>query len=94
MTNQRMNRGVAKLMLVLMPLVGGTLLGQCYDTVTLVNPCGTLLTENVCSEQDWWNWTFPGRTSPNFDLDPSCTIPGQCDEDVYPVGDPFGGGGG
>lgn len=96
MNAKRMRQGWAKVMIVLMPLVGGTLLGTCYDTVTLVNPCGgNLLTEDVCSEQDWWNWTFAGRTAPDYDFDPSCTIPGQCGaNDLYPPNDPFGGGGG
>jgi hypothetical protein len=92
MNSKRSWRRLTKLLIIVLPLTSGTMLGtSCYDMATLANPCGTLLSENVCSEADWWNLTFGGRTNPNYfgpGGDPSCTIPGQCGD--FPANGPTG----
>jgi hypothetical protein len=96
MTSTRSCRRLTKLLIIILPLTSGTMLGtSCYDLATLANPCGgALLTNDVCTEQDWWSLTFGGRTNPNYfgpGGDMSCTVPGQCGQ--FPANPPTGGGG-
>ena len=66
-------------------LFGGT-------CVTSVNLCGTVLT--FCEPVDQLNLMFPYLELPDFDADPSCTIPLGCgDGDILPSleGGPGGG---
>ena len=39
-----------------------------------VNPCGTIL---ACDPAEW-DWMMHNRDYPNWSIDPTCTIPGQC----------------
>ncbi len=72
-------------------LAGGMVLGNgCINTLASVPICGTVLT--FCTPQDQLNLMYPMLDLPNFDWDPSCTIPLGCgDGDLYP---PNGGNGG
>lgn len=55
-----------------------------------INPCGTILNCNPTE----WDWMFHHRDYPDFDVDPTCVIPGQCG--TWPPTAPgqLGGGGG
>ena len=44
------------------------------------NPCGTIL---VCDPYEWDIMMLDGNY-PDWDLDPTCTIPGSCDDGIYP----------
>jgi hypothetical protein len=43
-----------------------------------MNPCGTILSN--CDPTDWWTIIWPVIEAPNYDRDPSCTIPYLCGE--------------
>lgn len=49
------------------------------------NPCGTIL---VCDPYEW-DIMMLGDNYPDWDLDPTCTLPGSCGGGVFP----YGGGG-
>ncbi len=75
-------------------LSGGTVLDNgCFNTLASINVCGTILT--FCTPADQINMLFPYLEVPDFQTDPSCTIPLGCDgSDVYtiiPPGLPGGG---
>ena len=44
------------------------------------NPCGTIL---VCDAYEWDIMMLDGGF-PDWDLDPTCTLPGSCGDGVYP----------
>ena len=49
----------------------------CYESFLFaINPCGTVL--DICTPEDWYRAISPALTWPNYDLDPSCTIPYSC----------------
>ena len=58
-----------------------------------INPCGTILNCNPTE----WDWMFHNGDYPDYDADPTCVIPGQCDT-TWPPTEPgqlgSGGGGG
>ena len=54
----------------------------CMQTAALsLNPCGTLFA--FCTADDWLRAIDPLVTYPDFELDPSCTMPYQCGD--YPI---------
>lgn len=56
---------------------GGTVLaGGCINTLASINLCGTVLT--FCTPVDQINALFPLLEVPDFNADPSCTIPLGC----------------
>jgi hypothetical protein len=48
-------------------------IGACIELSNYLNPCGTILA--ICTQQDLDNLN---HTIPDFNYDPSCTIPGEC----------------
>jgi len=60
-------------------------LGCVTAAVKNFNPCGTILN---CDPYEWDIMMLDGNF-PDWDLDPTCTIPGGCGDGVYP----YGGGG-
>ena len=62
---------------------GSGLLPSCETALTTVNPCGSIF--GFCEPTDM-DLLF--ADVPDFELDPTCTIP------YYGFGDPGGGGGG
>jgi len=46
------------------------------------NPCGTIL---VCDPYEW-DLMMLGDNYPDWDLDPTCTVPGGCGNGVFPYG--------
>jgi len=74
-------------------LAGGTVLGSgCMNTLASVNLCGTVFP--WCDPVDQVNLLYPMLELPDFDVDPSCTIPLGCGgTDVLPAleGGPGGG---
>lgn len=54
-----------------------------------INPCGTIL---ACDPAEW-DWMMHNRDYPNWSVDPTCTIPGQCGQ-WPPNSDTVGSGGG
>lgn len=44
------------------------------------NPCGTVL---VCDPYEWDLMMLDGNY-PDWDLDPTCTVPGSCGDGIYP----------
>ena len=91
----RKYKSVRKIALGLTVLLsGGTVLGNgCFNTVASIPVCGTILT--FCTPADQLNMLFPYLQVPDFQTDPSCTIPLGCGTgDVYgniPPGFPGGG---
>ncbi|QDV92187.1 hypothetical protein RAS2_33010 [Phycisphaerae bacterium RAS2] len=78
-------------------LAGGTVLNNgCINTLASVPICGTVLT--FCTPTDQLNLMFPLLETPDFNADPSCTIPLGCSpEGLYqdtPPGFPGNNGGG
>ncbi|MBN2560616.1 MAG: hypothetical protein JXQ75_06775 [Phycisphaerae bacterium] len=71
---------------------GGTVLSNgCMNVIASTNPCGTVFT--FCAPVDWLNLWYPMLETPDYDSDPSCTIPLGCgDGDLLPplVGGPGG----
>lgn len=64
-------------------LAGGTVLDNgCINWMASVPVCGTVLT--FCTPQDQLNLMYPMLETPNFNWDPSCTIPMGCTgSDLY-----------
>ena len=71
-------RRVAVSMLMLAPLLAGTVLSSgCLETALLAaNPCGTIFKN--CTPDTWYAVIWPVIEAPNYDKDPSCTIPFGC----------------
>ena len=69
-------RRIATMLLMLAPLTATTFAPGCLETALLAaNPCGTILN----CDPDFWQFTvYPALTVPNWELDPSCVIPGAC----------------
>jgi hypothetical protein len=79
--------------LMLAGLSAGTTLygGGCAgDNLWRFNPCGTILSTNICSPTDWYARIFDG---PDWSVDPSCAIPFQCGGGTGTGGASPGGGG-
>ena len=58
-------------------VAGGTLMqGNCFNAVASLPICGGILT--FCTPNDQLNVLFPLLTTPDFDADPTCTIPLGC----------------
>lgn len=75
-------------------LGGGTVMADgCINTLASINLCGTVLT--FCTPADQLNLFLPYLELPDFNADPSCTIPLGCGtSDIYqniPAGFPGGG---
>lgn len=49
--------------------------GACCDQLWRFNPCGTILSVNICTPAEWYGRVFNG---PNWKIDPTCPIPNQC----------------
>lgn len=45
------------------------------DQAWRFNPCGTIVSTNVCTPESWYARLF---TLPAWNIDPTCAIPGQC----------------
>jgi len=73
-------------------IAGGSLFGSnCINTVASLPICGSVLT--FCTPADQLNVLWPLLETPDFDADPSCTIPLGCgDGDLFDVPDGFPGG--
>ncbi len=83
-----------KMIGVAVVIAGGSLFqSNCINTVASLPICGGVLT--FCSPADQMNALFPFLETPDFDSDPSCTIPLGCgDGNLSPAGgDDFPGGG-
>lgn len=74
-------------------LSGGAVFDNgCMNTLASINVCGTVLT--FCTPTDQLNLLFPYLEVPDFQTDPSCTIPLGCgDGDIYTNIPPGGPGG-
>jgi hypothetical protein len=79
-------------------LAGGTVLGNgCANTIASLPICGSILT--FCTPGDQINFLWPWLETPDFSVDPSCTIPYDCGgaaptgSDLFPSipGGPGGG---
>lgn len=59
--------------------LGSTLFsgGGCSDQLWRFNPCGTILAN--CDPADWYALVFDG---PDWGVDPTCSIPGQCGDNI------------
>lgn len=75
-------------------MAGGTVFqNTCINTLASLPICGAVLT--FCSPSDQLIALFPLLTTPDFDADPGCTIPGTCgDGGSYEGPDDFFPGGG
>ena len=75
-------------------LAGGTVLSNgCMNTVASINLCGTVFT--FCTPGDQLSLFWPYLEIPDYQADPSCTIPMGCDgSDLFPSipGAPGSGG--
>lgn len=83
---------VRKIMLGTSLLLAGGIVPGCMNTLANINVCGTIFT--FCTPADQINLMFPYLDYPDYNADPSCTIPLGCgDGDVLPplVGGPGGG---
>ena len=81
-------RGCLRIMLAIL-FVGTTFQGGCLGTIMRnFNPCGTLIDCDPL-EYDYLAYGLP-ENAPDWDVDPTCTLPGFCG----PVPFPFGGSGG
>ncbi len=81
----RRHRIIKKAMLsAAVVLAGGSVLGSgCINTLASINLCGTVFT--FCTPVDQLNLLYPLLEVPDYDADPSCTIPLGCgDSDVLP----------
>jgi len=94
----RRHRMLRKTLVGLSVLLGGSTVldNGCINTVASLPICGTVLT--FCTPTDQLNLFFPMLDLPNYDWDPSCTIPMGCvGSDLYdplsetPPGTPGGG---
>lgn len=72
------SRKVKKVMIALSTLLaGGTVLDNgCINTIASIPFCGALLT--FCTPADQLNLFLPSLQVPDYDTDPSCTIPLGC----------------
>lgn len=74
-------------------LAGGTVLSNgCMNTLASINVCGTVFT--FCTPGDQLSLLWPYLEIPDYQTDPSCTIPMGCDgSDLFPSipGAPGGG---
>ncbi len=90
----RNHKRLKKAMLSLTVLLGGStvMADGCINTLASINICGTVLT--FCTPADQLNLLFPYLETPDFETDPSCTIPLGCaGSDIYqniPAGFPGG----
>ncbi|MEK6642691.1 MAG: hypothetical protein AABZ08_02190 [Planctomycetota bacterium] len=90
----RNHKRLKKAMLSLTVILGGStvMADGCINTLASINICGTVLT--FCTPADQLNLLFPYLETPDFETDPSCTIPLGCGaSDVYqniPAGFPGG----
>ncbi|MCZ6682604.1 MAG: hypothetical protein O7B26_05415 [Planctomycetota bacterium] len=90
----RRQRLLRKAMLGVVSVCAGGFVFQsgCTNLILGVTPCGTVFT--FCSPADIANLIFPLLELPDFDADPSCTIPLGCgDGGVLPPLDGGPGGG-
>jgi hypothetical protein len=70
-------RRLAILLLMALPLAGTVMASGCLETALLaLNPCGTVLKN--CTPETWYALVWPVIEAPNYDRDPSCTIPYGC----------------
>ena len=53
----------------------GCLLENFWQNLYRLNPCGTILSTNICTPDQWYAAIFD---RPDWDVDPACPIPGQC----------------
>lgn len=92
----RKHKRLKKAMLGITVMLGGStvMADGCINTLASVNLCGTVLT--FCTPADQLNLFFPYLQVPDYETDPSCTIPLGCGaNDVYqniPAGFPGGTG--
>ena len=56
-------------------------IGACRDVTEFLNPCGTVFA--FCDAQDL---DFLNRTIPDFEDDPTCTIPYACGDPPFGTG--------
>jgi hypothetical protein len=90
----RRHRRIKKALLSLSVMLGGgtVMADGCLNTLASINLCGTVLT--FCTPADQLNLFLPYLTLPDFNTDPSCTIPLGCGSgDLYtniPAGFPGG----
>ncbi len=85
---RRLSRMRSRLQVALMfSLLGGYSLAgfggiNCLGQATrLLNPCGTVL---VCDPLEYDLMNYDLDDFPDFDVDPTCTIPGFCDGVPFP----------
>jgi len=78
------HKTVKRVLLAALVLTSGSLFASsCLETFLMAfNPCGTIFA--FCTEQDWLRIIDPVITAPNYDVDPSCTIPFRCDPPYPP----------
>jgi len=70
-------------------LVGTTFISGCLGKIgSNINPCGTIL------DCDPVEWDLMFHDYPDWDIDPTCTIPGLCGGQWPPTSGGGGGGGG
>lgn len=78
--SHKLGQRIAVALLMIAPLAVGTTLASmgCMETALMaVNPCGTVFSN--CTPDDWYRWiVWPTVTYPDYDRDPSCTIPYAC----------------
>jgi len=75
--SKRTQRRVATMMLMLAPLIGTTFAPGCLETTLLaLNPCGTVLKN--CTPEAWYALIWPILEVPDYERDPSCTMPYGC----------------
>lgn len=85
-------KSIRKITLGLTVLLSGSTVfdNGCFNAVASINVCGTILT--FCTPADQINLLFPYLEVPDFDTDPSCTVPLGCgDGDIYQPPLPPGG---
>ncbi len=51
------------------------------DQAWRFNPCGTILSTDICTPESWYARLF---TVPQWNIDPSCPIPYQCGDTTTP----------
>lgn len=77
-------RRAAIALLMLAPLIGTTFASGCLETTLLaLNPCGTVLSN--CTPEQWFTLVWPVIEAPNYERDPSCTIPYMCGSPWIPA---------
>lgn len=52
------------------------------DQAWRFNPCGTVLSTNICTPNQWYAALF---NQPAWNVDPTCPIPGQCGTNTTPL---------